>query len=153
MISCNTPQRNAIQSQSPLILAKTNLPQNETSDSGEHCEKSRCEPRPLPLPPKNSQCYLYVQKGFKIYQDAFHPRKWWFYLRWKIWKDKEPGLSQGMQKPPAVRKGTLMLKKVPSVHIRCLGRVYSAKLNRQTYAGFIPPSQTFIHHSYVTFIR
>jgi len=32
-----------------------------------------------------------------------------------------------MQKPPAVRKRALMLKKVPFVHIRDLGRVYSAK--------------------------
>ena len=30
--------------------------------------------------------------------------------------------SQSMQKPPAVRIGTLMLRKVSTVHIRCLGQ-------------------------------
>ena len=134
-------------------MHKQNLPQNETSDSGDILKNPGVTYVRSHNPPKILSVTLMYKRGFKINQDAFHPRKWWFYLRWKIWKDKVPGLSQGMQKPPAVRKGTLMLKKVPFVHIRCLGRVYSAKLNRQTYAGFIPPSQTFIHHSYVTFIR
>ena len=31
-------------------------------------------------------------------------------------------ISQSMQKPPAVRTGTLMMKKVSTVHIRCLGQ-------------------------------
>ena len=31
-------------------------------------------------------------------------------------------VSQSMQKPPAVRMGALMKRKVPTVHIRCLGQ-------------------------------